>query len=185
MTKFPKLSGETKLSLILLTIQPIRNLKININLLLTPDAQHRIVFPEGLIVGFKRGQVLKICWLGQKFQWKKKQMGNLVVARENTAKFALFLAEKSTFTNKERSDTYNIREGLHLSCNSENVVYLITCKKLKKQYEGSCITKFRTRFNKYRSCHKKSCRDHSVIQALFHAHFMLDEHCGINEWKLF
>ena len=96
-----------------------------------------------------------------------------------------FLAEKSTFTNKERSDTYNIREGLHLSCNSENVVYLITCKKLKKQYEGSCITKFRTRFNKYRSCHKKSCRDHSVIQPLSHAHFMLDEHCGINEWKLF
>ena len=63
----------------------------NINLLLTPDAEHRKVFPEVSIVGFKRERkVLKICWLGQKFQWKKKQMGNLVVVRENAAKFALF-----------------------------------------------------------------------------------------------
>ena len=31
----------------------------NINLLLTPDAQHRKVFPEVPIVGFKRGESLK------------------------------------------------------------------------------------------------------------------------------
>ena len=45
-----------------------------------------------------------------------------------------FLEEKSTFTNKEDSDTYKIREGLHLDCNSENVVYLIICKNARKQY---------------------------------------------------
>ena len=39
-----------------------------------------------------------------------------------------FLEEKYTFTNKEGSDTYKIREGLHLYCNSENVIDLITCK---------------------------------------------------------
>ena len=32
----------------------------------------------------------KIFWLGQKFQWKKEQMGNLVALRENDANFALF-----------------------------------------------------------------------------------------------
>ena len=61
-----------------------------------------------------------------------------------------FLEEKSTFTNKEGSDTYKIREGLHLDCNSENLVYLITYKKGKKQHVGSCITRFRKRFNNYR-----------------------------------
>ena len=34
-----------------------------------------------------------------------------------------------------------------------NVVYLITCKKCEKQYVGSCIITFRTRFNNYGSCH--------------------------------
>ena len=49
------------------------------------NARHRKVFPEVPIVGVKKGKKL-----GQKFQWKKKQMGNLVVARQNAAKFALF-----------------------------------------------------------------------------------------------
>ena len=68
----------------------LKNILSNINLLLTPDAQQRKIFPEVSIVGFKRGKVLKICWLVQKFQWKKKQMRNSVVVRENAAKFALF-----------------------------------------------------------------------------------------------
>ena len=67
-------------------------------------------------------------------------MGNFVAVRENAAKFVLFLEEKNSFTNKEGSDTYKIRKGLHLDCNSENIIYLITRKKCKRQYVGSCIT---------------------------------------------
>ena len=59
-------------------------------------------------------------------------MGNLVVVRENAAKFAIFLEARNTFTNKKGSDIYKIREGLHLDCNSENVIYLISCKKCQK-----------------------------------------------------
>ena len=66
----------------------------------------------------------------------------------------------------------------------ENVIYLITCKKCKKQYVGSCITRFRKRFNNYRSCHRKFCWGHSVIQVSFHTHFMLDEHTGFNDWEI-
>ena len=68
----------------------LKHILSNINLLLTPDAQHRKVFPKVPIVGFKRGKSLKDLLVRQKFQWKKKQMGNLVVVRENAAKFALF-----------------------------------------------------------------------------------------------
>ena len=78
-----------------------------------------------------------------------------------------FLEGKNTFTHKEGRDTYKISEGLCLDSNSENVVYLITCKKCKKQYVGSCITRFRTRFNNYRSCHREFCSGHSVIQVYF------------------
>ena len=95
-----------------------------------------------------------------------------------------FLEKKSTFTNKEGSNTYKIRKSLHLDCNSENVVYLITCKICKNQYIGSCITRFRTSFNNYRSCHRKLCRGQCVIQVSFHARFMLYGHCGINDWEI-
>ena len=54
----------------------------------------------------------------------------------------------------------------------------------KKHYVGSCITRFRTRFNNYRSCHRKFYRGRSVIHVSFHAHFMLDGHCGIDDWEI-
>ena len=95
------------------------------------------------------------------------------------------LKEKNTFTNKGGSDTNKIRRGIHLDCNSVNVIYLITRKKSKKQYLRSCITRFHTRFNNYCSYQRKFCEGHSIIQCSFHAHFMLDGHCGINDWEIF
>ena len=41
--------------------------------------------------------------------------------------------------------------NFHSDCNSLCVVYLITCKVCKKQYTGSTVTKFRVRFNQYKS----------------------------------
>ena len=165
------------MSLILLTTQPIRNL-------ITPDAQHRKIFPEVSIVGFKRGESLKDLLVSAKVPVEKETDEKFCGCQGKCCEVCTFLDEKNTFTNKEGSDTYKIKEVLHLDCNSDNVVYLITCKKCKKQYVGSCITRFRTRFNNYRSCHRKFCRGHSVIQVSFHAHFMLDGHCGIDDWEI-
>ena len=41
--------------------------------------------------------------------------------------------------------------NFHFDCNSLCVVYLITCKVYKKHYTGSTVTKFRARFNQYKS----------------------------------
>ena len=153
-------------------------------MLLTPVAQHRKVFPGLPIVGFKRGKSLKDLLVRAKVPVEKETDGKSCCCHGKRCKLCTFLEEKNTFTNKEGSDTYKIREGLHLDCNSENVIYLITSKKCKKQYVGSCITRFRTRFNNYRSCHRKFCMGHSVIQVSFHAHFMLDGHCGIDDWEI-
>ena len=43
-------------------------------------------------------------------------------------------AENATFTSTSTGDTYTIRK--HLSCQTENVVYLITCTACDKQYVG-------------------------------------------------
>ena len=41
--------------------------------------------------------------------------------------------------------------NFHFDCNSLCAFYLITCKVCKKQYPGSTVTKFRARFNQYKS----------------------------------
>ena len=101
----------------------------NINLLLTPDAQHRKVFPGVPIVGFKRGKSLKDLLVRAKVPVEKETDGKSYGCQGKRCEVCIFLEEKSTFTNKKSSDTNKIREGLHLGCNLENVVYLITCKK--------------------------------------------------------
>ena len=95
-------------------------------MLLTPNTQHRKVFPEVPIVGFKRGKSLKDLSVRAKVPVEKETNGKSCGCLGKCCEVCTFLEEKSTFTNKEGSDTYQIREGLHLDCNSENVVYLIT-----------------------------------------------------------
>ena len=101
--------------------------------MLTPDTQHRKVFLEVLIVGFKRGESLKDLLIREKVTVEKETDGKSWGCQGKSCEVCTFLEEKDTFTNKEGSDTYKTRETLHLECNSENVIYLITCKKCKKQ----------------------------------------------------
>ena len=111
------------------------------------------------IVGFKRGKSLKDLLVRAKVPVEKGTDWKSCGYQGKRCEVCTFLVEKNTFTNKEGCDTYKIREDLHLDCNSENVICLFTCKKCKKQYVRSCITRFRTRFNYYRSCHRKFCRE--------------------------
>ena len=127
--------------------------------MLAPDAPYCKAFLEVPIVSFKRGKNLKYLLLRAK----------VPVEKETDGKFCGCQGKH--------------REGLHLHCSSEKVIYLITCKKFQKQYAGSCITTFRTHFNKYRSCHRKFCRGHSVIQVSFQAHFIIDEERNKQETK--
>ena len=59
----------------------------------------------------------------------------------------LHLGDK--FTNFDGSQTFEINH--RLSCNSENVIYLLTCNGCGKKYVGSTITAFNLRFNQYKS----------------------------------
>ena len=58
-----------------------------------------------------------------------------------------YMARCDTFESTKTRKEYNIKG--HFDCNSECIVYLITCKTCQKQYVGSTITRCRDRFNKY------------------------------------
>ena len=150
--------------------------------MLAPDAPYCKAFLEVPIVSFKRGKSLKSLLVRAKVPMEKETDGKFGGCQGKYCKVCTFQKKKKTFANNEDSDTFKVREGLHLDCNSEKVM-LITCKKCQKQYVGSCITRFGTRFNKYRSCHRKFCRSHSVIQVSLQAHFIIDEERNKQETK--
>ena len=59
------------------------------------------------------------------------------------------LHQGDTFESSSTGKQYKI--NFSFNCNSRNVVYLLTCKICEKQYVGSTVTKFRSRFNQYKS----------------------------------
>ena len=64
-----------------------------------------------LIVGFKRGKSLKDLLVREKVPVEKEADGKSCGCQEKRCEVCTFLEEKNTFTNKEGSDTYKIREG--------------------------------------------------------------------------
>ena len=85
--------------------------------MLTPDAQHCKVFPEALIVGFKRGKSLKDLLVRAKVPVEKETDGKSCGCQGKRCEPCTFLEEQNTCINKAGSDTYKIREGHHLDCN--------------------------------------------------------------------
>ena len=87
---------------------------------------------------------------------------------------------------------FKIEKG-PLNCNSELVVYLVNCKVCGIQNVGSTVNKYRTRFNNYKSVHRKfrnqTTKGHSkgkqaFCQEKFHKHFCSDGHSGIEDWEI-
>ena len=149
--------------------------------MLAPDARYCKAFLEVPIVSFKKGKSLKYLLVRAKVPVEKETEGKFCGCQGKNCEVCTFQKKKTRLLTKRV--VIHIREGLHLDCNSEKVMYLITCKKCQKQYVGSCITRFGTRFNKYPSCHRKFCRGHSVIQVSFQAHFIIDEERNKQETK--
>ena len=93
--------------------------------------------------------------------------------------------ESCHFKGSQDDRRYSI--NYNLNCKSNNVVYLITCKKCSLQYVGSTITKFRLRFDN----HKSRIRKHEMLgQAeeladdLLYRHFGSGGHSGLSDVKI-
>ncbi|KAE8629241.1 hypothetical protein XENTR_v10000403 [Xenopus tropicalis] len=63
---------------------------------------------------------------------------------EISCSICLYMETTSTFTSTKTGKVYNISE--RLSCTTRNVIYLITCKRCRKQYVGQTSNSIRRRF---------------------------------------
>ena len=96
------------------------------------------------------------------------------------------MREGDTFHNFDSTRSFKNFSGRY-DCNSDHVVYLLQCESCDKKYVGSTKTKFRQRFNVYKSYFRTYARKHKensldkgkpVPQASFFNHFFEDGHNG-------
>ena len=152
-----------------------------IHLLLTPDSEHRDVFQNIPIVGFKRGKSLKDFLVRAKLPKTSQSSGECKGCGAKRCGVCKILKNTNTFESKNGKQ-YSIRSEGELNCSSKCVVYLVTCKICKIQYVGSTDPPFRLRVNNYKACYRKHILGKLVPQASFHAHFAQEDHNGMDDW---
>ena len=159
----------------------IKNVLSDIHVLLAgANEEHRKVFSDVPIVGFKRGKSLKDLLVRSKLPTQKKVGGQSEACQKTRCQICPSVCKTKSFRSSETSQEYEIR--CHSNCDSENVVYLVTCKTCQKQYVGSTV-KFRNRFNNYKSCFRKCSSGETAPQMSFHSHFLQGGHNGMEDWE--
>ena len=96
-------------------------------------------------------KVLKITWLEQR---NVEITGGSESCGKGNCQVCYFICNTGTFSTKPCGETFKIQSGL-LNCNSQKVFYLLNCRICgEASYVGKEKTKFRTRFNNYKSAHR-------------------------------
>ena len=141
--------------------QNVRNILQEFHILLTPDQEHKKVFQD-----------IPVEIAGRSESCGK---GNCQVFD--------YICDTDAFTTKACGETFKIQSGI-LNCNSQKVVYLLKCRICgEAPYVGKAKTKFRARFNNYKSAHRSYRKKRKVSQQRFHEHYGQHSHNGIDDWQ--
>ena len=115
---------------------------------------------------------------------KLEESGRFEPCGKKTCLVCDSISTTATFTTEACQETFKIKKG-PLNCGSEKVLYLLKCNVCGEiPYVRKAKTKFRYRFNNFKSKHRafrNGCP--KVSQKRIHAHFCPDGHSGINDWN--
>ena len=107
-----------------------------------------VVLPSPPQLAFRNAKTLKDHLVRSKLKTTYEKPGVTIWGRKS-CEICHILHQGDTFKSLNTGTQYNI--NFSFNCNSRNVVYLLTCKICEKRYVGCTITKFRSRFNQYKS----------------------------------
>ena len=153
------------------------------------DNEHRRIFKDRIFVSFRRAKNFKDTLVRAKvYQLTDEQAekGTFKCNGRRSCQICALIVEGETFQNSNHSLSFTISSGAY-HCNSENVVYLLQCDCCNRKYVGSTKTKFRQRFNVYKSYFRTYARKYNegsldrgkaVPQAGFFGHFFSEGHQG-------
>ena len=124
-----------------------------LHVILVCDEDHKKVFPEVPIIGFKNNKNLK-SHLVRAALPDIDEVGKCEPCggKRPPCQLCSNMKNTSTFKSKHSDEVYQIKKNFN--CNSKMVGYLIECRVCGKQYDGSTVTKFRARANNYKSMHR-------------------------------
>ena len=108
---------------------------------LAPDNEHKKVFPEVPIVGFRNYKSLKD-YLERAALPKMYNARGSEPCREGTCQVRDHIITTNTFTTKACGEVFKVQSG-PLNCNSEKVLYLLRCKICD---DSSCLEKLKQSF---------------------------------------
>ena len=108
----------------------VRSIMEELHILLTPNKEHKKVFPDVPVVGFRNGESLQDYLVGAKLP-KPDESGRCEPCGEKTCLVCDSISTTTTFTTEVCQETFKIQKG-PLNCDSEKVLYLLKCT-LRKQ----------------------------------------------------
>ena len=162
--------------------QNVRNILQELHILLTPDQEHKKVFQDIPVVGFRNGKSLKDHLVRAKLP-NAEIAGWSESCGKGNCQVCDYICDTDAFTTKACGETFKIQSGI-LNCNSQKVLYLLKCRICgEAPYVGKAKTKFRARFNNYKSAHRSYRKKCKVSQQRFHEHYGQHSHNGIDDWQ--
>ena len=123
-----------------------------LHVILTCDENHKKVFPEVPIIGFKNIKNLKSHLVRAALR-DINEVGRCepCEGKRPPCQLCSNMKKPSTFKSKHSKEVFQIKKNFN--CNSKMVVYVIECRVCVKQCNGSTATKFLARANNYKSTH--------------------------------
>ena len=105
----------------------IKNILRDIHVLLTwANEEHKKVFSDIPIVGFRRAKSLKDYLVRAKLPVKRVLVGQSEACQKLRCQICPSICKTDSFVSSQTSEKFEIRA--HLNCDSVNVIYLVTCK---------------------------------------------------------
>ena len=162
----------------------------DISSILLVGPEHKKLFQNKIFLSFRRAKNLKDKLVRAKLP--NSDDGGLSVKGcyrcngRKSCQICVLIKEGDSFENSDEKRSFTIFSGRY-NCNSENVVYLLQCECCRRKYVGSTKTKFRQRFNVYKSYFRSYARRRDqgtldrgkiIPQANFFSHFFEAGHNG-------
>ena len=169
----------------------VKDILKEIHILLTPNEEHKKVFPDVPLVGFKNNKSLKGLLVNSCLKNLEREGGSQK-CNGRICEICNLIQETSTFSKNDESEKFDIVKG-PLNCNSKYVIYQIECGVCHSHfpYIGSTKTSFRMSLNNYKSAQRKYRKKFfnnesvkGIQQHKFHSHYCNDKHSGIDDWKI-
>ena len=146
------------------------------------DEDHKNVFPNEPIIGFKNNKSLKLDLVRAALpDINEVSRCEPCGGKRPPCRLCSNMNNTSTFKSKHSIRFYQIKRNFN--CNSEKVIYLIECRVCIKQYNGSSVKKFHARVNNNESTHSTFRKEQKLSnqarnQKCFHKHYLQSDHIG-------